>query len=78
VSSCECQLCGGMAVNMVVRSLPGKTKEQAFSIGYEIAEAITAMNPAPVKLKFEKVTGQKYHSDTTEEFPCRCTYLACF
>ncbi|KAJ3512433.1 hypothetical protein NLJ89_g3521 [Agrocybe chaxingu] len=35
--------------------LPGRTKEQAFSIGNEIAEAITAMNPAPVKLKFEKV-----------------------
>ncbi|CAA7265792.1 unnamed protein product [Cyclocybe aegerita] len=35
--------------------LPGRTKEQAFSIGNEIAETITAMNPAPVKLKFEKV-----------------------
>ncbi|KAF9241374.1 hypothetical protein BU15DRAFT_87282 [Melanogaster broomeanus] len=35
--------------------LKGKTKEQAFKIGYEIADAITAMNPAPVKLKFEKV-----------------------
>ncbi|KAF9229291.1 DNA/RNA polymerase [Gyrodon lividus] len=35
--------------------LKGKTKEQAFGIGYEIADTITAMNPAPVKLKFEKV-----------------------
>ncbi|KAI0732391.1 hypothetical protein C8Q72DRAFT_874307 [Fomitopsis betulina] len=35
--------------------LQGKTKEQAFRIGYDMAETITAMNPAPVKLKFEKV-----------------------
>ncbi|KAH9835559.1 uncharacterized protein C8Q71DRAFT_709525 [Rhodofomes roseus] len=35
--------------------LQGKTKDQAFRIGYDIAETITAMNPAPVKLKFEKV-----------------------
>ncbi|KAH7930979.1 hypothetical protein BV22DRAFT_1053576 [Leucogyrophana mollusca] len=35
--------------------LKGKTKEQAFKIGYDIADTITAMNPAPVKLKFEKV-----------------------
>lgn len=36
--------------------LKGKTKEQAFKIGYEIADTITAMNPAPIKLKFEKVS----------------------
>jgi len=35
--------------------LPGKTKEQAFRIGYDISDTITAMNPAPIKLKFEKV-----------------------
>ncbi|OBZ79777.1 DNA polymerase zeta catalytic subunit [Grifola frondosa] len=35
--------------------LRGKTKEQAFRIGNEMADTITAMNPAPVKLKFEKV-----------------------
>ena len=35
--------------------LRGKTKEEAFRIGYEMADAVTAMNPAPVKLKFEKV-----------------------
>ncbi|PCH36835.1 DNA/RNA polymerase [Wolfiporia cocos MD-104 SS10] len=35
--------------------LRGKTKEQAFRIGYDMAETITALNPAPVKLKFEKV-----------------------
>uniref|UniRef100_A0A673FT76 DNA polymerase zeta catalytic subunit n=1 Tax=Sinocyclocheilus rhinocerous TaxID=307959 RepID=A0A673FT76_9TELE len=35
--------------------LKGATKEQAFKIGNEIAEAVTAANPKPVKLKFEKV-----------------------
>ncbi|KAI0078881.1 hypothetical protein K474DRAFT_778270 [Panus rudis PR-1116 ss-1] len=35
--------------------LKGRTKEQAFRIGNEIANTITAMNPAPIKLKFEKV-----------------------
>lgn len=35
--------------------LPGRTKDQAFDIGNEMAEAVTAMNPRPVKLKFEKV-----------------------
>ncbi|KDQ63750.1 hypothetical protein JAAARDRAFT_53942 [Jaapia argillacea MUCL 33604] len=35
--------------------LRGKTKDQAFSIGHDIADTITAMNPVPIKLKFEKV-----------------------
>uniref|UniRef100_A0A8C7UBM9 DNA polymerase zeta catalytic subunit n=1 Tax=Oncorhynchus mykiss TaxID=8022 RepID=A0A8C7UBM9_ONCMY len=35
--------------------LKGATKEQAFMIGNEIAEAVTATNPKPVELKFEKV-----------------------
>ncbi|XP_005990940.1 DNA polymerase zeta catalytic subunit isoform X2 [Latimeria chalumnae] len=35
--------------------LKGATKEQAFKVGQEIAEAVTATNPKPVKLKFEKV-----------------------
>lgn len=35
--------------------LPGRTKDQAFRIGNEIADAVTAVNPKPVKLKFEKV-----------------------
>lgn len=34
--------------------LSGKTKEQAFRIGHDIADTITALNPSPVKLKFEK------------------------
>ncbi|VUC36980.1 unnamed protein product [Clonostachys rosea] len=35
--------------------LPGRSKDEAFDIGNEIAEAITSMNPRPIKLKFEKV-----------------------
>ncbi|KAI1322625.1 DNA polymerase family B [Xylariaceae sp. FL0255] len=35
--------------------LPGRTKDQAFDIGNEIAKRITDMNPRPIKLKFEKV-----------------------
>ncbi|KAM8952408.1 DNA polymerase zeta catalytic subunit isoform 2-T2 [Pelodytes ibericus] len=35
--------------------LKGATKEQSLKIGQEIAEAVTATNPKPVKLKFEKV-----------------------
>ena len=35
--------------------LKGRTKEEAFDIGTEIAKTITDMNPRPVKLKFEKV-----------------------
>ena len=31
------------------------SKEEAFHIGKEIVEAVTADNPKPVKLKFEKV-----------------------
>ncbi|XP_023368247.1 DNA polymerase zeta catalytic subunit [Otolemur garnettii] len=35
--------------------LKGATKEQSFKIGQEIAEAVTATNPKPVKLKFAQV-----------------------
>lgn len=38
-----------------VSYLPGKTREQAFRIGNEMADAITRQNPVPIKLKFEKV-----------------------
>lgn len=40
--------------------LKGATKEQAFKIGHEIAEAVTASNPKPVKLKFEKVDARAH------------------
>ena len=35
--------------------LPGKSKDEAFDIGEEMAKVITQDNPKPVKLKFEKV-----------------------
>ncbi|KAJ4426090.1 DNA polymerase zeta catalytic subunit [Periplaneta americana] len=35
--------------------VPGRSREQAFKIGAEIAEAVTSQNPKPVKLKLEKV-----------------------
>ena len=33
----------------------GASKERAFQIGQEIVDEVTAANPKPVKLKFEKV-----------------------
>ena len=35
--------------------LPGRSKEDAFRIGKEIAEAVTRACPAPMELKFDKV-----------------------
>lgn len=35
--------------------MPGKSKDDAFIIGNEIADAVTASNLKPIKLKFEKV-----------------------
>ena len=35
--------------------LKGRTKEEAFKIGREIADRITALSPPDVVLKFEKV-----------------------
>ena len=35
--------------------LKGRSKDEAFELGNEIAKTITDMNPRPVKLKFEKV-----------------------
>ncbi|KAI1079676.1 hypothetical protein F5B20DRAFT_161116 [Whalleya microplaca] len=65
--------------------LPGRTKDQAFDIGNEIAKKITDMNPRPIKLKFEKVyhpcvllakkryVGYKYESkdQATPEFDAK-------
>lgn len=35
--------------------LPGKSKDAAFKVGSEIVDEVTASNPAPIKLNFEKV-----------------------
>ncbi|KAL8722242.1 MAG: hypothetical protein Q9225_001229 [Loekoesia sp. 1 TL-2023] len=59
--------------------LKGRTKDEAFDIGAEIAKTVTDMNPRPVKLKFEKVylpcvllakkryVGFKYESKAQQE-----------
>lgn len=59
--------------------LPGRTRDEAFTIGEDIAAAVTARSPQPVKLKFEKVyhpcvllakkryVGFKYESRTQTE-----------
>ena len=59
--------------------LKGRTRDDAFKIGDEIAKAVTDTNPRPVKLKFEKVyhpcvllakkryVGFKYESSTQTE-----------
>lgn len=59
--------------------LKGKTKEQAFRIGHEIADDITSMNPAPVKLKFEKVISiqRKRAGSLTDWLPTWQVYLPC-
>ena len=41
--------------------LKGATKEEAFRIGKEICDRVTAENPKPVKLKFEKVSSGEKH-----------------
>lgn len=35
--------------------LPGRSRAEAFGIGREIAEAVTAANPRPVTLRLDKV-----------------------
>lgn len=44
--------------------LPGRSRDEAFDIGEDIANTITQMNPKPIKLKFEKVPSQQSLSDT--------------
>lgn len=65
--------------------LKGRTREQAFEIGAEMAREVTNMNPRPVKLKLEKVyhpcvllakkryAGYKYESpgQTAPEFEAK-------
>jgi DNA polymerase zeta len=39
--------------------LRGRSKEEALRIGKEIADMVTKMNPDPIKLKMEKVSGRE-------------------
>ena len=36
--------------------MKGATKKRAFEVGNEIVDAVTKINPLPMKLKFEKVS----------------------
>ena len=56
--------------------LKGATKEEAFRIGKEIVEAVTADNPKPVKLKFEKVLSQLFTTTITIPVTLQ-VYLPC-
>ena len=59
--------------------LKGRSRAEAFRIGKQIAQAVTDMNPRPVKLKFEKIyhpcvllakkryVGFKFESESQEE-----------
>lgn len=40
--------------------LPGYGKQEAFEMAHAIAAAVTARNPAPIKLKVEKVCAIKF------------------
>lgn len=49
-----CRVCYGDTDSMFVL-VPGRSREQAFEIGEQIAKAVTGDNPSPIKLKLEKV-----------------------
>ena len=54
--------------------LKGATKEQAFHIGKDIVDTVTATNPKPVKLKFEKVWFSRiYNFRKSLKFSCLST-----
>ena len=58
--------------------LPGKTKDQAFRVGQDMADTITSMNPAPVKLKFEKVRAYACMASIHAGLDaCKQVYLPC-
>ena len=57
--------------------LRGKTKEQAFRIGQDMEDTITAMNPAPIKLKFEKARCMTVILYMWTDNGARYTYRAC-
>ena len=59
--------------------LRGRSRDEAFDIGREIVDAVTADNPKPVKLKFEKVCIPKFYiiAITFVSYPSKIQYLAC-
>jgi hypothetical protein len=61
----------------LTRYLQGKTKDQAFRIGNDIADTVTALNPSPVKLKFEKVSNFSLQFLCDHDLEDRCTIHVC-
>ena len=51
--------------------LPGRSREDAFKIGQEIADAVTSQNPRPMKLKFEKVLSDTLYCADKNRFIIR-------
>ena len=47
--------CRTVVLSSMFVLLEGRTKDEAFMIGQQIADAVTNDNPKPVKLKLEKV-----------------------
>ena len=54
--------------------LKGASKEEAFRIGKAITTQVTANNPTPVKLKFEKVSHQYFHANAFLSLSSKQTY----
>lgn len=50
----NCRVVYGDTDSLFVQ-VPGRNLQQAFKIGEEIRDAVTAANPKPIKLKLEKV-----------------------
>jgi hypothetical protein len=51
-----------MTVQNIFAPFLGRTRQEAFEIGERMAAEITKLNPAPVKLKFEKVKFGRFAS----------------
>ena len=56
--------------------MKGATKRRAFDVANEIVEAVTKMNPQPMKLKFEKV-GLVQNPETLQIFPLVFSTMGC-
>jgi DNA polymerase zeta len=57
--------------------LPGRSRAEAFRIGAEMAAAVTAANPKPVKLQLEKVCCCVRFGDPCSAHACEQVYEPC-
>ena len=58
--------------------LPGRSKQEAFQIGAEIAKAVTDANPHPVTLKLEKVYTRSLLVAKKRFLCVFCVFFVCF